>query len=264
MSEGTAGMPVAVHHVVAGPEGGRPVVLSGSLGSDLRMWAPQVTALVEAGYRVIRYDHRGHGRSPVPVGPYSLADLGGDVIALLDRLGVARAHIVGLSLGGMVGIWLAEHASDRVDSLTLCCTSAELGPPSDWAARARMVRAEGTQAIAAAAVQRWFTPQWRAADPERTRAYQRMIAATPAEGYASCCAAIETMDIAAGLLRITAPTLVIAGADDPAIPPSHGADIAAEILGSRLEIISPGAHLASAERPDLVNELILQHLKDNS
>ncbi|MFD6161431.1 3-oxoadipate enol-lactonase [Nocardia sp. NPDC060256] len=255
---------VEVDYVIDGPPEGRPVVLSGSLGSDLRMWEPQVAALIAAGYRVVRYDHRGHGHSPVPPGPYALADLGSDVLALLDRLDIRRCHFVGLSLGGMVGMWVAQHAPHRLRTLTLACTSAELGPPSGWADRAALVRAEGTQAVAAAVVRRWFTPQWRAANPERTRDYEEMVAATPAEGYASCCTAIETMDIAARLSRISAPALVISGADDPATPPPHGQRIADAIPLARLETISPAAHLANVELPGIINDLILAHLKENS
>ncbi|WP_019926828.1 3-oxoadipate enol-lactonase [Nocardia sp. BMG111209] len=255
---------VAVHHVVAGPAGGTPVVLSGSLGSDLRMWEPQVRALTAAGYRVVRYDHRGHGDSPVPSGPYTLGDLGADVVALLDRLDVPAAHVVGLSMGGMVGMWLGEYAPQRIRTLTLCCTSAALGPPESWAARAATVRAEGMRSIAEAVVQRWFTPAWRAAHPDRIRWFEDMVAATPAEGYASCCTAIERMDIAGGLPDITAPTLVISGAEDPATPPEHGRRIAAGIARARFEIVSPGAHLATAESADAVSDLILGHLKENS
>lgn len=255
---------VEVDYLVDGPADGPSVVLSGSLGSDMRMWEPQVPALAGAGYRVVRYDHRGHGGSPVPPGPYSLADLGSDVLALLDRLRVRRAHFVGLSLGGMVGMWLGRHAPDRLRTLTLCCTSAELGPPSGWADRAAVVRAQGTGAVAAAAVGRWFTPRWRAAHPESTSGYEAMVAATPAEGYASCCAAIETMDIAKHLATISAPTLVIAGADDPATPPQHAERIVEAILVARLEILSPAAHLANVEQPDAINGLILGHLKENS
>ncbi|MEU7144886.1 3-oxoadipate enol-lactonase [Nocardia sp. NPDC046473] len=254
---------VEVDYVIDGPPEGLPVVLSGSLGSDLRMWEPQVAVLAAAGYRVVRYDHRGHGRSPVPPGPYSLADLGSDALALLDRLDIRRSHFVGLSLGGMVGMWVAEHAPHRLHTLTLACTSAELGPPSGWADRAALVRAEGTQAVAVAVVQRWFTPQWRAAHPERTRDYEDMVAATPAEGYASCCVAIETMDIAARLSTVSAPTLIISGVDDPATPPPHGQRIADAIPRTRFETISPAAHLANAELPDTVNDLILGHLKEN-
>ncbi|MFI1912356.1 3-oxoadipate enol-lactonase [Nocardia sp. NPDC020380] len=254
---------VAVRYVEDGPRGGRPIVLSGSLGSDLRMWEPQLAALTGAGYRVIRYDLRGHGDSPVPPGPYTLADLGSDVLALLDRLDIAAADFVGLSLGGMIGMWLAEQAPERLRTLTLCCTSAELGPPSGWSERARLVRAEGIQAISQSVVQRWFTPSWLAANPERTRDYEKMVAATPSEGYAACCAAIETMDIATGLPGITTPTLVISGAEDPATPPPHGRRTATAIPGAKFEIVSPGAHLASAEQPAVINDLILRHLKDH-
>ncbi|WP_433755253.1 3-oxoadipate enol-lactonase [Nocardia sp. CA-135398] len=253
-----------MHYVLDGPRAGAPIVLSGSLGSDVRMWEPQVAALAEAGYLVVRYDHRGHGGSPVPPGPYTLADLGGDVLALLDHVGLPRVHFVGLSLGGMVGMWLGEHAPQRLLTLTLCCTSAELGPPSGWAERAELVRAEGTQAVSEAVVQRWFTPHWRDANPERIHRFENMVAATPAEGYASCCTAIEHMDIASGLSSVTTPTMVISGQEDPATPPPHGARIAAAITGARFETVSPGAHLASAEQPDAINDLILQHLKDNS
>lgn len=254
-------MSIAVNHVVEGPENGEPVVLSGSIGSDSGMWRPQAAALTKAGYRVVRYDHRGHGRSPVPPGPYSLSDLGGDAIALLDGLGIERAHWVGLSLGGMVGMWLGEHAAERLRTLTLVCTSAQL-PPAVWADRARTVRAEGMGVIAEATLPRWFTPEWRAVNPELARHFSDMIAAQPAAGYAACCAAIETMDIAAGLPKITAPTLVISGEEDPATPPEHGRRIAAEIPGARFEIVSPGAHLANIEAAEQIDDLIITHLKD--
>ena len=120
------------------------------------MWDPQVPRLAER-LRVVRYDHRGHGNSPVPPGPYSLDDLGADALALLDRLGLERVHWCGLSLGGMVGMWMAINAPERIDRLVLCCTSARLGPPAMWADRARTVRAEGVEAIADAGIGRWLT-----------------------------------------------------------------------------------------------------------
>lgn len=247
---------VELHHVVDGPADGDVVLLSGSLGSDLRMWHPQVTPLAEASYRVVRYDHRGHGRSPVPKGPYTLADLGGDALALLDRLGVDRAHWVGLSLGGMVGMWLAAHAADRIASLTLCCTAADM-PREPWAERARLVRAEGTAAVADRVVDRWFTPAWREARPAETAHYRDMIAAIPAEGYAACCAAIERMDLLTKLGGITAPTLAISGAQDPATPPACGEQIAAGIPGARFEVVPGAAHLGNVEQHEQFTELIL-------
>jgi len=253
---------VAVHYMVEGDKDGELVVLSGSLGSDLRMWDPQVRALTGAGYRVLRYDHRGHGQSPAPAGPYTLADLSADVSELLDRVGARQAHFVGLSLGGMVGMWLAERAGHRLRSLTLCCTSANLGPANGWAERAATVRAHGAQAVSTGVVERWFTPQWRAASPQQVGYYEAMVAATSAEGYAACCEAIQTMDICSELPSISAPTLVIAGADDPATPPEHGRHIATAIPAARLEIVAPAAHLANIESPRELNQLILAHLSD--
>lgn len=251
-----------VHHVDEGPSDGEVVVLSGSIGSDLRMWEPQVGPLTEAGYRVVRYDHRGHGRTPVPDGPCSLADLGGDVVELLDELGVERAHVVGVSLGGMTGLWLGAHRPERVRGLVVCCTSAKLGTPESWAARAQTARTEGMTAVADASIGRWFTDAWSRANPERARFYHRMTASVPAEGYAACCAAIGGMDLRDGLPGIIAPTLVVAGADDPATPPDeHGRPLAAAIPGARFELVEGAAHLGSVERPELFTHLILDHLR---
>jgi 3-oxoadipate enol-lactonase len=252
--------PVAVYNREDGSPGGPPLLMINSLGADLRMWEPQIPALGDR--RVIRYDARGHGRSPVPEGRYALADLGGDALALLDRLGIASADICGLSLGGMTAMWLAAHAPERVGRLVLCCTSALFGPPRMWADRAALVRAEGTGAVADAGVARWVTPAFTAAQPEATTMLRDMIAATPAAGYAGCCAAVEDMDLRADLARIDTPALIIAGADDPATPPAHAEVIAAGIAGSRLVVIPEAAHLATYEQPDTANRLIREALDD--
>lgn len=252
-----------LHYVTDGPDDGDVVVLSGSLGSDVRMWQPQVGPLIDAGYRVVRHDHRGHGDSPVPQGPYTLDDLGGDAVELLDTLGAARVHWVGLSLGGMLGMWLAAHHLDRIASLTACCTAAKLAPEM-WAERARTVLEHGTGAVAEAVVGRWFTPAWAASNPERVRYYERMVADTPAAGYAGCCAAIERMDLLGALPTITAPTLVIAGAEDNATPSEHGARIADGIPGARLEVVDGAAHLGNVERPAAFTSLLLEHIKEAS
>jgi len=252
---------VDVHHVAEGGTGSEAVVLSGSLGSDLRMWDPQVGPLLDAGYRVIRYDHRGHGASPVPCGPYTLDDHGGDVLALLDRLGIERAHVVGLSLGGMTGMWLASRRPERVGRLVLCCTSARLGPARMWAERAEAVAASGTGSIADAVVQRWTTERWREANPDRVRELTAMVAATPDDGYVAACSAIQHMEMLDRLPSITAPTLVIAGADDQATPPEHGRAIVERIAGARLEVVDGAAHLGNIEQPERFNELIAAHLR---
>jgi 3-oxoadipate enol-lactonase len=250
---------VAVYHAVEGRPDAPAVVLSNSLGATPAMWDPQMPALTQS-FRVIRYDHRGHGRSPAPPGPYDIEDLGHDLVALLDRLGVARAHVFGVSIGGMVGMWVAAHAPDRVDRLVLCSTSSRLGPPEAWAERAATVRAKGTAAVADAVVARWFTPAYAARNPGTVAEMRAMLAATPAEGYAACCGAVERMDLRADLGAIRAPTLVIAGADDPATPPSQAERIADGITGSRLVVIEDAAHLVNVEQVDAVDRLVIDHL----
>jgi 3-oxoadipate enol-lactonase len=248
-----------VHFLSDGPDDAPVVVLAGSLGSTLEMWDPQVAALAER-FRVVRYDHRGHGKSPVVPGPFELADLGGDVVELLDRLGAERAHVVGLSLGGMVGMWLAANAPERVDRLALLCTSSLMGPASAWTDRAALVRAEGTGAVAAAVVDRWVTPEYAAAHPDVVARLREMVAGTPAEGYAACCEVIARMDLTADLAAITAPTLAIAGADDPATPPVHLETIVAGVADGRLAVLDEAAHLASFQQAPAVNRLLLEHL----
>jgi 3-oxoadipate enol-lactonase len=248
-----------VHHVLEGPASGAPVVLSNSLGTTMRMWDAQAAELARTRL-VLRYDTRGHGGSPVPAPPYDLPDLGRDVIALLDRYGIERASLCGVSLGGMVSMWLAAHAPDRVERLVLCSTSALFGPPEIWVERAALVRQSGMEAVADAVIARWFTPAFAAARPDVIATTRAQLAATPAEGYAACCGAIERMDLRADLTGIRAPTLVIAARDDPSTPPKHARVIAAGIPGARLVVLERGAHLVNVETPDVVTELILGHL----
>ncbi len=247
---------VEVHHRVDGD--GPPLLMINSLGADLSMWDPQLPALTDR--RVIRYDARGHGRSPAPGGRYSLADLGADALALLDRLGVDRAEVCGLSLGGMTAMWLAAHAPERVGRIALFCTTAYFPPKSMWADRAALVQAEGVGVVAEAAVSRWVTPGWAASHPTSVARLRDMVAATPAAGYAGACAAIGDMDLRPDLARITAPALVVSGADDPATPPEQGRRIAAGIPGSRFEVLADAAHLATVEQPDAANRLIREAL----
>lgn len=254
-------MTVELYYEVVGPAGAPAVVLAGSLGSDLRMWDPQVEPLLAAGFRVVRYDHRGHGRSPAPAGPYSLPELGADLVALLDRLELPRVSLVGLSLGGMTGMWLGINHPERLDRLVLCCTSAELGPREMWVERAKAARESGMDSLADAAVGRWLTHAERAANPSLSAWLREMVAGTDAEGYASCCTAIETMSIVDDLVAVAAPTLVIAGEQDQATPPEHARRIAAAIPDARLEIVAGAAHLGNVERPAEFAALIRSHLR---
>ena len=235
------------------------VVLSNSLGSTLSMWDAQLPALSRVA-QVVRYDTRGHGASPVPDGPYSLDDLADDVIALLDRLGLERVHFVGLSLGGMTGMRLAARDPERIERLVVLCTSPRLEPTQGWLDRAATVRSQGTGAVAYAVVSRWYTASFLARETERVAAAVATVAATPPEGYAGCCEAIAGMDLRPDLPSISAPTLAIAGADDPATPPPHLDLIAASVQDGRLLVVPESAHLANDEQPDTITPAILRHL----
>jgi 3-oxoadipate enol-lactonase len=260
MSDGPHGVSaVELRYAVDGPAGAPALMLGGSLGSNLDMWRPQLPALAER-FRVVRYDHRGHGGSPAPPGPYRIEDLGRDALALLDRLGLARAHLGGLSLGGMVAMWVAANAPERVESLVLLCTSARLGPPQLWAQRAAAVREGGMRAVADAVLARWFTPAFATAHPDVVDWARGQLTSTSVDGYAGCCAAIETMDLEPALGAITAPTLVLAGADDPATPPQHAHRIAAGVPGTRVVVVPDAAHLANVEQPEATTRSLLDFL----
>lgn len=249
---------VPVHAVVGGPDDAPVLLLSNSLGADLAMWDPQVPALTEH-FRVVRYDTRGHGRSPVPEGDSTIDDLADDVVALLDRLEVPTAHVAGLSIGGMTALRLAVREPQRVATLAVLCSSAYTGNEQSWRERAHVARTEGTGALADTVVGRWFTPGYAAEHPDLVARMRATIAGTSDQGYASCCAAIAGMDQRADLASITAPTLVVSGAEDPALPPEHQRLIADGIRGARLLTVSPGAHLANIERAGQVTDALIAH-----
>ncbi|MEV6812501.1 3-oxoadipate enol-lactonase [Micromonospora sp. NPDC051296] len=251
-------MSPVLHATVDGPPDAPVLVLGSSLGTTGAMWQPQVAALATR-FRVIRYDHLGHGRSAVPAGPYRIDLLGREVLRLLDDLDLRRVHYAGLSLGGMVGMWLAAHAPERIDRLALLCTSASLGPAEGWRTRAATVRAGRLDTIADAVVERWFTPAFAAAHPDTVAAYRDMLTATPPAGYAACCEAIAGMDLRADLAAVRAPTLVIGAADDPATPPEHARQIAERIPSARLVVLDGAAHLANVEQPEAVARLLTDH-----
>jgi 3-oxoadipate enol-lactonase len=254
-------VPAELRYEFRGKRGSPALVFTGSLGTDLTMWQPQADRL-KPRFCTLRYDIRGHGRSPVPPGPYWMNDLGSDLVALLDRLGIERASLCGLSIGGMISMWVAAHAPERVERLVLWSTSAKLGPRESWLERAAIVRADGIEAIADAVLGRWFTPAFAQAHPEVIERMRATLIATPREGYAACCEAIADMDLTPDLPSIVAPTLVVSAEQDPATPPEHGRQIASLIPGARFEVISPAAHISTIERPDLSTAMILRFLSD--
>ncbi len=235
------------------------LVLSNSLGTNLSMWDPQMDAFA-ARFRVLRYDSRGHGQSAAPPGPYRIADLGQDLVALLDALGLDRVRFCGLSKGGMVGMWLATNAPERVERVVLCNTSAHLGPPELWNKRIEVVRASGMEAIAPQVIERWFTREFRERAPESVEKVRRVLLATPPEGYVACCAAIRDMDQRESIAGIRAPTLVVVGSRDPAMPPEHGRSIAARIAGAEVVELE-AAHLSNVEAKDRFTAAVLDFLE---
>jgi 3-oxoadipate enol-lactonase len=247
---------------LGGPEQAPVLVLSNSMGTTSAMWDEQLAALT-GRLRVLRYDHRGHGASEAPPGPYRIEQLGRDLLGLLDDLGLDQVSFCGLSLGGMIGIWLAANAPDRIDRLALCCTAATVNGEV-YLERAAKVRAGGTGSVVAEVVDRWFTPAFRRAAPHQVERAVAMLLATSEEGYAGCCEALAAMDLRAGLPAITAPTLVIAGADDLATPLARAEAIVAAIPKARLEVVAGAAHLANIEQPEQVTRLLLDHFIDLS
>lgn len=248
-----------LHHVVDGPVGAPVLVLSNSLGTTLEMWEPQLARFAES-FRVVRYDRRGHGRSPVVAGATSIDDLGGDLVELLDELALERVSFCGLSLGGVVGMWLAVNAPARVERLALCCTAASFAPRQGWVDRAATVRAEGTGAVADAVLGRWFRPFFQEAHPDVVARFRAMLVSTPAEGYAACCDALADADFTGRLGEIAAPTLVLSGAADLVAPPATGAALAAAIPDATHTIVEGAAHIANIEQPDAFTAALLRHL----
>jgi 3-oxoadipate enol-lactonase len=255
---------VNLNHRFDGRPDGPVLVLSNSLGSALAMWELQLPTVAER-FRVLRYDHRGHGSSPAPPGPYSIDDFGRDTLELLDSLGLERVSFCGLSLGGAVGMWLGANAPERLERLVLCCTAARFATPEIWSERAAAVRAAGSvEPLVEGVLERWFTPGFRAKHPERVEPVRRMLLATPAEGYAATCDALRDCDLRPILAGIRAPALVVAGEDDPATPPAQAEELAASIPGARLVVIPDTAHLANIEQTEAFNEAVLEHLTDRS
>jgi 3-oxoadipate enol-lactonase len=222
------------------------------------MWDRQV-AVIARDFQIVRYDNRGHGASVVTPGPYTIEMLARDVLNLLDHLNIAEAHFCGLSLGGMVGIWLAAHEPDRIGRLILANTAAVLGPQEAWVTRIEAVRTSGLAAIADIVLERWFTPGFHEKVSSDVEAARQTLIATPTEGYIGCCAAIRDMDQRDLLTSIRARTLVIAGQHDPATPPDLCKHLADSIPGARLKQLS-AAHLSNIEAADSFNAAVLDFL----
>lgn len=249
----------ALIHIRCDGDRSRPtVVLSNSLGTDLSMWDAQASVLATR-FHVVRYDTRGHGASSAPSGPYTIDMLGSDVLGLLDHLDIERAHFVGLSMGGVTGQWLGVHAPQRLHKLVLANTASRIGTPEGWQARAAAVRADGMAEIAAGAPGRWFTPGFVARQPVVVGTMQKTLRALVPEAYASCCEALAAADLTQDVGRITAPTLVIAGAEDPVTTVADAQAIVGAVMGATMATV-PASHLSNIEAPDRFTDAVISFL----
>lgn len=248
-----------INYKLEGREEAPVLVLCNSLGTTLDMWRPQMPALLEH-FRVLRYDARGHGQSWVTPAPYSIAQLGGDVLALLDQLEVRQAYFCGLSMGGMIGVWLGVNHSERFLKLALCNTGAKIGSPQTWNTRIDQVVREGMEAIAPAVIDRWFTAAYQAKAPQNVETVRQMLLHTDRIGYTGSCAAIRDMDLREAMANIQLPVLVMAGTHDQSTPPQDGKLIAERIAGARYVELD-AAHLSNWEQTELFNQHLLAFLK---
>lgn len=249
----------SLHYQIDGRADAPLLVLCNSLGTELGMWEPQMPRLLEH-FRVLRHDARGHGQSQVTPGPYTIAQLAADVIALLDHLQAERAHFCGLSMGGMIGMWLGAHQPARFERLVLSNTAAHMPPPEAWNTRIDKVKREGMAAIVPMVLERWFTPGFVARAPQQVEPVRAMLLRTPVAGYVASCAAVRDMDQRGALAAIAVPTLVIAGSHDSSTPPADGRYLAQQIPGARyLEL--DAAHLSNLEQADRFTDAVTGFLR---
>jgi 3-oxoadipate enol-lactonase len=257
-------MPIAengglrLNYEISGPASGRVLLLSNSIGSSLHMWN-KVLPRLETTHRVLRYDTRGHGQSGVPSGPYTLDQLGGDVLFLLDHLDIEHADICGLSLGGMIAMWLGIHAPQRVTRIILANTAARIGSPALWDQRIALVQTSGMAVLASMTMERWFTQSYRDRHPGEMERMRSMVATTSPEGYKACCGVLRDTDLRSGIPAITAPALIISGTHDPATPPSDGQALHAALRDSNY-IELDASHLSAWERAEEFSNAVLKFL----
>ena len=239
----------------------KPVlVLSNSLTTDMRMWEPLIPAFTEH-FRVLRYNNRGHGGSSSPAGEYTMDDIAGDALALLNHLDIATAQFCGLSMGGMVGMWLGLHAPDRVQKLVICNTSSDVGAPEPWTARIGAIKDGGMAAIADAGVERFLSEEYRSTGGSAMEMVRAMLLDCDAEGYCGCVSAVRDMSLTSQLDQISNDVLVIAGEVDPATPVSHSEIIVDRIPRAELTVIPGVSHLSCAEKPEEFGRIVLDFMQ---
>jgi 3-oxoadipate enol-lactonase len=243
---------------VDGRDGGPTLMLSNSLGCTLEMWEPQMAALTKQ-LRVVRYDRRGHGKSSVPPGPYSMERFGKDVLAILDDLNIAKVHWCGLSMGGMVGQWLGANAPERFDRIILSNTACYYPDPTNWLNRIKAVKEGGIAAVADTVIAGWLTADFRQREPQVSARMKAMLTASPQIGYLACCEVLSILDQRALLPKIKSPTLVIAGQHDPSTPVAAGELIRSQIPGAAMTILD-AAHISNVEQPQAFTDTVIGFL----
>jgi 3-oxoadipate enol-lactonase len=249
----------AFHYELTGPEGAPVLLFSNSLGTDVSMWDVQAEAL-SRDFRVLRYDTRGQGQSVVSASPYSIGALADDVLVILQELGIDKIHFCGLSMGGMIGMWLTTRAPDRLHKLILCNTAPKIGTAQTWDARIQSVCDGGMSAVVEGVLERWFTPAFRKAAPASVQATRELLLRSPIEGYVGGCTAVRDMDARDSITAIRIPTLIICGAHDPVTTTSDGRFMADRIEGSVYKEL-PAAHLSNIEAADAFTTEIVHFLK---
>ncbi len=229
-----------------------------SLGTDLHMWDAQAKELSDS-FRVLRYDRRGHGASGAPPAPYTLADLGGDAVALLDALSIEVTNYCGLSIGGLVAQWVALNHPERITRVVVCATASKIGTGQGWQTRMADVRANGLQPLRDATTERWFGDRFRADHAGQVDAVLDQFVATSVEGYAGCCAALADADLRTAITQNTVPLLAVSGDDDPVCPPSDLEAVAS--AGSGTHVSLPGRHLLNIESAAALNDVLRRFLQ---
>ena len=235
------------------------LIFSNSLGTNFKMWQAQID-FFQQDFFVICYDTRGHGASSAPQGPYSIDQLGQDVVNLLDHLNVEKAAFCGISMGGLTGQWLAIHRPERFNQVVVCNSAAKIGQEQAWNDRAALVREQGLQPIASTAASRWFTEPFIQSNATVVNNLQNDLAAGSAEGYASCCEALAKADVREQLKDITVPVLVVAGQQDPVTTVVDGQFMVERIANSQLFEIN-ASHISNVELPNEFNQAVKQFIQ---
>lgn len=252
---------VVHYYTVEGPDGAPFLVFSNSLGSDHRIWDPVIPYFAEK-FRIIRYDQRGHGLSDVTPSPYSIGDLVNDLAGLLDELGIDKAVVCGLSVGGMIAQGLAASHADRVCALVLCDTAMQIGPPDIWDERITNIQKGGIRALTGPIMERWFTAAFRESRATEFNGFVNMLERTPVEGYIGTCCAIRDADLRDAAATIRRPTLVLCGDQDLATPPELAAKLAEAISGAGFSQIEDAAHISCVEQPAIFARLVINFLEE--